>query len=66
MMVINNIYKTIKTNQLNRLKNGRLIKFGKCKCLHAGHGNLDVNCKNGRCCSKYYSKRKIIRSYNNC
>ena len=27
MMVINNIYKT----------------FGKCKCLHTGHGNLDVN-----------------------
>ena len=20
-----------------------LLNFGKCKCLHTGHGNLDVN-----------------------
>ena len=24
-----------------------LFNFGKCKCLHTGHGNLDVNCKMG-------------------
>ena len=22
-----------------------LLNFGKCKCLHTGHGNLDVKCK---------------------
>ena len=22
-----------------------LLNFGKCKCLHTGHGNLDVNYK---------------------
>ena len=24
-----------------------LLNFWKCKCLHAGHGNLDVNYKMG-------------------
>ena len=24
-----------------------LLNFGKCKCLHTGHGNLDVNYKIG-------------------
>ena len=24
-----------------------LINFGKCKCLHTGHGNLDINYKMG-------------------
>ena len=24
-----------------------LFSFGKCKCLHTGHGNLDVNYKMG-------------------
>ena len=24
-----------------------LLSFGKCKCLHTGHGNLDVNYKMG-------------------
>ena len=24
-----------------------LSNFGKCKCLHTGHGNLDVNYKVG-------------------
>ena len=24
-----------------------LFSCGKCKCLHTGHGNLDVNCKMG-------------------
>ena len=24
-----------------------LLNFGKCQCLHKGHGNLDVNYKMG-------------------
>ena len=37
-------------NDLNRLvkwseKWQMLFNFGKCKCLHTGHGNLDVNYK---------------------
>ena len=24
-----------------------LLNFGKCKCIHTGHGNLDVNCNTG-------------------
>ena len=24
-----------------------LFNFGKCKCIHTVHGNLDVNCKMG-------------------
>ena len=24
-----------------------LLNYGKCKCLHTGHGNLDVNYKMG-------------------
>ena len=24
-----------------------MFNFGKCKCLHTGHGNLDVNYKMG-------------------
>ena len=24
-----------------------VVQFGKCKCLHTGHGNLDVNNKMG-------------------
>ena len=39
-------------NNLDRLvkwseKWQMLFNFGKCKCLHAGHGNLDVNYKMG-------------------
>ena len=39
-------------NDLDRLvkwsdKWQMLFNFGKCKCLHTGHGNLDVNCKMG-------------------
>ena len=46
MMVINNIYKT----NLDKLvkwseKLQMLLNFGKCKCLHAGHGNLAVKHK---------------------
>ena len=25
----------------------QMLNFGKCKCLHTGHGNLDVNYKMG-------------------
>ena len=37
-------------NDLDRLvewseKWQMLFNFGKCKCLHTGHVNLDVNCK---------------------
>ena len=37
-------------NDLNKLVNWSekwqlLFNFGKCKCLHTGHGNLDVNYK---------------------
>ena len=38
LVAINNIYKTIWQ---------MLFNFGKCKCLHTGHGNLDVNYKMG-------------------
>ena len=46
MMVINNIYK----NYLDKLVNWSekwqmLFNFWKCKYLHTGHGNLDVNYK---------------------
>ena len=39
MVAINNIYKT-KWHMLLNVN-------GKCKCLHPGHGNLDVNNKMG-------------------
>ena len=47
-MVINNILQ----NDLKRLvkwseKWQMLFNFGKRKCLHSGHGNLDVNYKMG-------------------
>ena len=35
LMVINNIYKKDKWQML--------LNFAKCKCLHTGHGNLDIN-----------------------
>ena len=41
-----------------------LFNFGKCKCLHTGHGNLNVNYEMGDICSGYYCKRKRLRSYN--
>ena len=39
-------------NDLDKLVNWSeklqmLLNFGKCKCLHTGHGNLDVNYKMG-------------------
>ena len=54
-------------NDLDRLvkwseKWQMLLNFGKCKCLHTGHGNLNVNYKMGD--SGYYCKRKGLRSYN--
>ena len=42
-----------------------LFNFGKCKCLHAGHGNLDVNYKMGGTVLGTTGKEKnlgIIRS----
>ena len=36
-------------NDLDRLvkwsEKWQMFNFGKCKCLHTGHGNLDVNYK---------------------
>ena len=38
-------------NDLDRLviwsEKWQMLNFGKCKCLHTGHGNLDVNYKMG-------------------
>ena len=38
-------------NVLDRLmkwsEKWQMLNFGKCKCLHLGHGNLDVNYKMG-------------------
>ena len=50
MMVINNF--NILQNDLDRLVKWSeiwqmLFNFRKCKCLHTGHGNLDVNYKMG-------------------
>ena len=43
-----------------------LLNFGECKCLHTGHGNLDVNYKMGDTVSPilYYRKRKGLGSDN--
>ena len=38
-------------NDLDRIvkwsEKWQMFSFGKCKCLHTGHGNLDVNYKMG-------------------
>ena len=34
-------------NDLHKLVKWSEADFGKCKCLHTGHGNLDVNYKMG-------------------
>ena len=38
-------------NDLDKLvkwsEKGQMFNFRKCKCLHTGHGNLDVNYKMG-------------------
>ena len=39
----NNLNKLVKWSE----KWQTLFNFGKCKCLHTGHGNLDVNYKMG-------------------
>ena len=44
----NNLDKLVKWSEKCQM----LLIFGKCKCLHTGHGNLDVNC------SVYYCKRR--------
>ena len=45
-----------------------LFNFWKCKCLHTGHGNLNVNYKmgatvlgNGRCCSIFGNVNAYIQ-----
>ena len=55
-------------NDLDRLvkwseKWQTLLNFGKCKCLHTGHGNLDVIYKIGDTVLGTIVKRKGLRSY---
>ena len=47
MLVINNIYRH--TDRLVKWseKWQMLFNFEKCKCLHTGHENLDINYKMG-------------------
>ena len=42
-MVINNLDRLVKWSEKWQM----LLNFGKCKCLHTGHGNLNVNYKMG-------------------
>ena len=49
MMETNNIYNLVKWSEQWQM----LLHFGKCKCLHTGHGNLYVNYYR-RYCSRYY------------
>ena len=37
-----------------------LLNFCKCKCLHTGHWNEDVQIYSGWYCTKYYHKRKRL------
>ena len=37
-----------------------LFNFGKCKCLHTGHRNLDVNCKIGQTVLGITAKEKDL------
>ena len=39
----NDLYKLVKWSEKWQM----LFTFGKCKCLHTGHGNLGVNYKMG-------------------
>ena len=39
----NDLDKLVKWSEQSQM----LLNFGKCKCLHTGHGNLDVNYKMG-------------------
>ena len=38
---------TVSSAPMSPSSKGMLFGFGKCKCLHTGHGNLDVNYKIG-------------------
>ena len=56
-------------NDLDRLvkwseKWQMLFNFGKCKCLHTGHGNLNVNYKMGDTVLGTTVKQKGLRSHN--
>ena len=56
-------------NNLNRLvkyaeKWQMLFNFGKCKCLHTGHGNLDANYIMGDTVLGTMVKEKDLRSNN--
>ena len=42
-----------------------LFNFGKCKCLHTWHGNLDLNYKMGDTVLGTTIK-KLLRRYNKC
>ena len=46
MMVIINIYKTL-DRSVKWFEKWQMLFNGKCKCLHTGHGYLDVNYKMG-------------------
>ena len=43
-----------------------LLNFGKCKCLHTGHGNLDINYNMGDTVLGTTVKRKGLRNNNKC
>ena len=56
-------------NDLDRLvkwseKWQMLYNFGKCKCLHTGHGNLNVNYKMGDTVLKFADDTKLFRKVN--
>ena len=55
-------------NDLDRLvkwseKWQKLLNFGKCKCLHTGHGNLDVNHKMGDTVLDTTEKEKTFKEF---
>ena len=41
-----------------------LLNLGKCKCLHTGHGNLDINYKMGDTILGTTVKEKVFMSNN--
>ena len=43
-----------------------LLNFGKCKCLHTGHRNLDINYQMGDSVLGTTVKRKGLRGNNKC
>ena len=56
----NDLEKCVKWSEKSQM----LFNFGKCKCLHTGHGNLDVNYKMGDTVLSITEKRKGLRSNN--